>query len=127
MADHMRRSLCISALKQACIRRNPPKTLIHHSDRGKQYASEEYRAELKRHEIKASMSRRGNCYDNAMVESFFHTLKVELVSRKKYQTRTEAITDIRNYIETFYNRVTRHSALDYLSPIDYENKNKKIS
>lgn len=112
--------LCCRALKQACALRQPPAELIHHSDRGVQYASQAYRDVLQQHRFIQSMSRKGNCYDNAMVESFFHTLKVELTHRKRYQTREEARRDIEDYIYNFYNAKRRHSSLDYRSPNEYE-------
>jgi len=108
--------VCCDALKMACLRRNPPQELIHHSDRGVQYASDQYRALLQSHQLTQSMSRRGNCYDNAMVESFFHTMKVERCNHRRYQTRAEAIADIQDYIDRFYNNQRRHSALDYMCP-----------
>lgn len=119
--------LCSRALKQACLRRRPPKDLIHHSDRGVQYASREYRKILQKNNFIPSMSRKGNCYDNSMVESFFHTLKVELVHRKKYLSRSQADEDINDYIWNFYNSKRRHSSLDYMSPNQYENFNKIAS
>ena len=119
--------LCCRALQQACLLRRTASELVHHSDRGVQYASAEYRALIKSHRFTQSMSRKGNCYDNAMVESFFHTLKVELVHRKKYLTRNEAREDIQKYIAGFYNTERRHSSLDYLSPIQYEQLNKIAS
>ena len=112
--------LCCRALKQACVLRQPPAELIHHSDRGVQYASQAYRDVLQEYQLTQSMSRKGNCYDNAMVESFFHTLKVELTHRKRYQTRNEARRDIENYVYNFYNARRRHSSLDYRSPNEYE-------
>lgn len=120
LGDSLQASLCGEALKQACLRRNPPAELIHHSDRGVQYASSEYRKILEEHRLIPSMSRKGNCYDNAMVESFFHTLKVELIHRKTYASRQEAANDIQNYIQGFYNSIRRHSSIDYLSPNLYE-------
>lgn len=116
----MEATLCCEALKMACLRRNPPKDLIHHSDRGVQYASEQYRDALAIHQFIQSMSRKGNCWDNAMVESFFHTLKVERLYRKKYSTRAEAAADVQDYIERFYNNWRMHSALDYKCPTQYE-------
>ena len=97
--------------------------LIHHSDRGVQYASNEFRALLKNYGIECSMSRKGDCWDNAVAESFFHTLKVELINGKTYKTRQEAKTAIFEYIEGSYNRQRRHSYLGYLSPEDFEKKN----
>lgn len=113
-------SLVVEALLLARGRRLPGAGLLHHSDRGSQYASEEYRARLAEAGAQASMSRRGDCYDNAAVESFFGTLKTELVHGRRYATRAEARSDIFEYIEVFYNRERRHSALGYLSPADYE-------
>jgi putative transposase len=97
--------------------------LIHHSDRGVQYASNEFRGLLKTNGIQCSMSRKGDCWDNAVAESFFHTLKVELIHGKTYNTRQEAKRAIFEYIEVFYNRQRRHSYLGYLSPDEYEKKN----
>ena len=93
---------------------------IFHSDQGVQYASESFREILKGHQIEQSMSRRGNCYDNAITESFFRTLKTELVKHKKYKSRMEARISLFEYIEVFYNRKRLHSSLGYLSPIEYE-------
>lgn len=118
--DSLHSDLCCKALKQACILRQPPNQLIHHSDRGVQYASAQYREILTEHHFVQSMSRSGNCYDNAMVESFFHTLKVELTHRKKYLSRQEALADIEKFIDGFYNPIRRHSSIDYLSPNAYE-------
>lgn len=122
--DSLQAQLCCRALKQACALRQPPAELVHHSDRGVQYASQEYRGLLRQHRFTQSMSRKGNCYDNAMVESFFHTLKVELTHRKRYRTREEARKEIENYIHCFYNTRRRHSSLDYRSPNEYENINQ---
>lgn len=122
--DSLQTELCGRALKQACALRQPPAELIHHSDRGVQYASQEYRNVLRQHQFTQSMSRKGNCYDNAMVESFFHTLKVELTHRRRYRTREEARKAIENYIHCFYNAKRRHSSLDYRSPNEYENMNQ---
>ena len=107
------------AIKNGCFESG----LIHHSDRGVQYASNEFRALLKNYGIECSMSRKGDCWDNAVAESFFHTLKVELINGKTYITRQEAKTAIFEYIEGFYNRQRRHSYLGYLSPDEYEKKN----
>ncbi|OVE81392.1 hypothetical protein BVY03_04000 [bacterium K02(2017)] len=124
MSNRMHAELCCTALNKACLRRSPPAELIHHSDRGVQYASLPYRKMLQSHEFIQSMSRKGNCYDNSMVESFFHTLKVELVYRKKYETRLEAKQDITDYIYNFYNSKRMHSSLDYMSPMEFENVNQ---
>jgi putative transposase len=113
-------ALVTEALLLACGRRRPGVGLLHHSDRGSQYASAEYRARLSAAGAEASMSRRGDCYDNAAVESFFGTLKTELVHGRRYATRAEARADIFEYVEVFYNQQRRHSALGYLSPAEYE-------
>lgn len=117
------RRLVIDALNRAVKNECLKPRLIHHSDRGVQYASNEFQALLKANAIQCSMSRKGDCWDNAVAESFFHTLKVELIHGKLYATRQAAKTDIFNYIEIFYNRQRRHSTLGYLSPIDFEKKN----
>jgi transposase InsO family protein len=104
----------------AMLRRQSPEELIHHSDRGVQYACQEYRQLLQRHNVTQSMSRRGNCWDNAMVESLMHTLKVECVHQNKFATKQQARKEIGDYIERFYNMKRKHSALDYQSPNDYE-------
>ncbi len=122
MADHLRTELTLDALKMAIGTRSGANLdgLIHHSDRGVQYASDAYQAMLARHRITGSMSRKGNCWDNAMVESFFGTLKTELVNHERYATRAEARRSIFEYIELFYNRRRRHSALGYVSPVEFE-------
>ena len=107
------------AIKNGCLKPG----LIHHSDRGVQCASNEFQALLKTNGIQCSMSQKGDCWDNAVAESFFHTLKVELIHGKTYITRQEAKTAIFEYIEGFYNRQRRHSYLGYLSPDEYEKKN----
>jgi len=122
MADQMKTDLVLNALNQALLRQKPAPGLIAHSDRGSQYASDAFRERLALLGIKASMSRKGNCYDNAYAETFFHTLKVERVHQRRYQTRKEAITDIFDYIETWYNPHRIHSSLDYHSPNHYEQK-----
>ncbi len=108
------------ALEMALARREPAAGLLHHSDRGVQYACELYRSVLERHGITASMSRPGNCYDNAVVESFFGTLKGELVDRAHYRKRDEARASVFEWIECWYNRRRRHSSLGYLSPEAFE-------
>ena len=110
----------LAALLMALRRRQPGPGLIHHSDRGVQYASADYRSALAAHGLVASMSRKGNCYDNATMEAFWSSLKNELVHRRRFATRAEARTAIFDYIEGFYNRIRRHSALGYQSPLDYE-------
>jgi len=120
MADHMRTSLVNDALKMAIWQRKPPKGLIWHTDRGSQYASKEHRALLAQHGMIQSMSRKGNCWDNAVAESFFHTLKTELVFHERYKTREQARASIFEYIEVFYNRKRRHSANNLMSPANFE-------
>jgi transposase InsO family protein len=110
------------ALHMALIGRKPGAGLIHHSDRGSEYASQSYREMLQQQNIQISMSRKGNCYDNAVIESFWGTLKEECVSLEIFHTRKEAKTAIFEYIVAFYNRKRRHSSLGYLSPVDYENQ-----
>jgi len=117
------RQLATEALNMAVQNSGWKGGLIHHSDRGVQYASNEFQALLKTYGIQCSMSRKGDCWDNAVAESFFHTLKVELIHGKIYNTRQEAKTAIFEYIEVFYNRQRRHSYLGYLSPVDFEKKN----
>ena len=120
MAEHMRGSLVEDALKMALARRKPGRNLLHHSDRGSQYACGAYRSLLARNGLTCSMSRTGNCYDNAVMESFWGTLKTELVYRQKYTTRKHARRSIFEYIEVFYNRQRRHSSLGYVSPEAFE-------
>jgi putative transposase len=120
MADHLRTELCLDALEMAVQGRKPSGGLVHHSDRGVQYACGEYRQKLAELGFERSMSRRGDCYDNAAMESFFKTLKTELVYHRKFATRAEAMSSIFEYIEVFYNRKRRHSSLGYMSPEEYE-------
>jgi len=120
MSHRLKRQLVIDALEMAVGNRQPPPGLIHHSDRGSQYASREYRDLLEEHGMICSMSRKGNCWDNAVMESFYRSLKTELVHHEDFATREEARRAIFKYIEVFYNRVRRHSTLGYLSPTDYE-------
>jgi putative transposase len=122
MRDHMRAELVCAALAMAIRQQRPGAGLIHHSDRGVQYASHEYRSALGATDITASMSRKADCFDNAPMESFFHTLKTELVHRRHYQTRAEAQRDIFAFIEGFYNRKRLHSAIGYIAPIEMELK-----
>lgn len=120
MANHMRTELVEDALRMALGNRRPKRGLLHHSDRGSQYTSESYRELLKKSGLKCSMSRRGECYDNAVVESFFGTLKKELLYRRSWPSRRKARSAIHEYIEVFYNRRRRHSSLGYLSPAEFE-------
>jgi len=116
------RSLTLAALDQALRRRRPGPGLMHHSDRGVQYACNDYRNRLAQHGIVVSMSRRGDCWDNAVAESFFATLEWELVQDVDWPTRNQASHDLFEYIEIWYNRKRRHSSLDYLTPAEYDAK-----
>ena len=120
MDDNMESHLVEQAFIMAIQNRKPPQGFLHHSDRGSQYASDLYRACLADYNIQVSMSRTGNCYDNAPMESCFSTLKCDRVHRQNYQTRQQAKTDIFRYIEGFYNRSRLHSSLGYLSPENFE-------
>jgi len=116
----LHRALVVEALKMALGRRHTSQRLIHHSDQGSQYASHDFQRLLKDHGIHCSMSGAANCYDNAVAESFFATLKRERVHRRVYPTRSEAKADIFYYIEIYYNRQRRHSTVGHMSPIHYE-------
>ena len=120
MGDRLTADLALRAFHQAVGMRHPAPGLIFHSDRGVQYACSEFRKVLQENKMIQSMSGKGNCYDNAMMESFFHTLKTELIYFKKYQTRIEAKGEIFEYIGVFYNRIRRHSSLGYQSPLAFE-------
>lgn len=120
MSDRLTTPLALEALTMALAQRRPEPGLLHHSDRGAQYASEEYRALLARHGVVGSMSRRADCWDNAVAESFFATLKVELGHGRHWPTRAQARRAIFDYIEFFYNPRRRHSSLGYLSPMAFE-------
>jgi transposase InsO family protein len=120
MSKQLSQEITSAALKDAVTRQKPSEGLIHHSDRGRQYASYVYQELLKEYGMTASMSRKGNCYDNAYMESFFGTLKAELVHGERYCSRLEARLSIFEYVEVFYNRKRRHSALGYKSPVQYE-------
>lgn len=120
MGSRLTQELAIVALTMAVTCRRPTGDVLHHTDRGSQYAATRYRQLLASHGLTASMSRRGNCWDNAVVESFFHTLKTELVFHRRYLTREAARQDIFEWIEVFYNRVRRHSTLGYRSPAEFE-------
>jgi transposase InsO family protein len=121
LAEHMRTELVVSALTMALGRRKPERGLVHHSDRGSQYASTEYRELLAQHGIECSMSRKGDCWDNAVVESFFGTLKAELLDRCSWPTHEDTRIEIARYIELFYNPIRKHSFLSYKSPAQFEN------
>jgi putative transposase len=119
-ADHMRDELCLAALDDAIARRSPPAGLVHHSDRGSQYTSYSYQSRLTENNITCSMSRKGNCWDNAVAESFWATLKRELVYETKWEARGELEAALFEYIEVFYNRKRLHSTLDYCTPDEYD-------
>lgn len=122
MSESIDRSLVLDALRVAVGRRGPDAGLLHHSDRGSQYASGDYQDALRQLGVVCSMSRKGDCWDNAVAESFFATLKTELVYLRRFATRAEARAAIFDFIESFYNRRRRHSALGYLSPMEFEMK-----
>jgi transposase InsO family protein len=121
------RDLAIRALRMALITRRPPPGLIHHTDRGSQYASREYRHILATNGVRQSMSRAGNCWDNAVSESFFATLKKELVHGELYATRTEAYDSVAEYIDNYYNARRRHSAIDYQIPNVLETRYARLA
>lgn len=127
MDKTMATSLVTDALEMAMWKRRPPPGLIVHSDRGSQYASDRYQRLLKANGYICSMSRKGNCWDNSPAESFFHTLKTELVHHENYQTREEAHQSIFEYIEVFYNRQRKHSTNGYLAPLKYEQEMRKVA
>jgi len=120
MAPTMHTKVVVDALTMAIDQRRPDAGVVHHSDRGSQYASDAFRSVLSRHGVVPSMSRKGNCYDNAAMESFFHTLKSELVRHECYASHAEARASLFDYIEAFYNRTRIHSTLGYLSPVEFE-------
>nr|WP_240644710.1 IS3 family transposase [Paenibacillus paeoniae] len=120
LADRMTTDVVLSALDDAYASEKPAKGLIHHSDRGSQYASGEYRARLKTYKMKASMSRKGNCYDNACIESFHSVLKKEFIYCTTFRTKAQAQQGVFEYIELFYNRKRIHGSLGYLSPVRFE-------
>jgi putative transposase len=122
MDERLTQDLAITALQQALGKRRPDSGAMFHSDRGSQYAGYAFRRVLTQYNLSQSMSSTGNCYDNAVVESFFHTLKTEVVYCERYRSRAEARQSIFEYIEVFYNRVRRHSSLGYLSPLDFGNR-----
>ena len=122
MSDTNDRALALAALDRALRARHPARGLVHHSDRGSPYASDDYRAALRERGIVASMSGRGDCWDNAPAESFFATLRAELVDHERYETREAALSSIGDYLENFYNTTRRHSLIGYVSPIEFELK-----
>ncbi len=118
--------LALEALRKGLLSRRPAAGLVHHSDRGSPYASDAYRAELAAHGLVASMSRKGDCWDNAVAESFFATLRAELVDHELYVDTVQAETSIGDYIENFYNIERRHSHLGYLNPIEFELRSRTV-
>jgi putative transposase len=126
-AARIDRWLALTALERALVRRRPAGGLIHHSDRGSQYAAYEYQRRLAKAEAISSMSRKGDCYDNAPMESFFSSLKRERVHRRKYWNRDEATADIGDYIDGFYNPRRRHSKLGGISPVQFETRNTNLT
>jgi transposase InsO family protein len=127
MRDTLEAELALSALRMALDARRPAPGLIHHSDRGVQYACTAYRELLAAWQIEASMSRSGDCWDNAVAESFFATLELELIDRSQWATRAEAAQAIFGFIQTWYNRKRRHSTLQYLSPMQYEQRQQMVA
>jgi transposase InsO family protein len=126
-ADHLRSSLAGEALSMALAQRRPAPGLVFHTDRGCQYTSTEFRKLLHEHGIVQSLSRPGQCWDNAVAESFFATLKEELLYRGVWPTRDAAKRAIFEYVEVFYNRQRMHSTLDYLTPVEYEAKARDLN
>ena len=127
MDSHLDRTLALDALSMALRTRRPEVGLVHHSDRGVQYASDDYQSRLREHGMISSMSRKGNCWDNAVAESFFSTLKAELVYRNDYVSRSQAYASVFEYIEAFYNGRRRHSALGYVSPVEHESAAARLA
>jgi transposase InsO family protein len=127
MQKRMKQDLVCDALSMALFRRQFPKDTIVHSDRGSQYCSNRYQKLIKQHSLRCSMGRRATCYDNAACESFFHTLKVELVYQRRFRTRQEAKTAIFEYMETYYNRLRRHSSIDYATPEMFEDSKRALA
>ncbi|WP_241158525.1 IS3 family transposase [Cohnella candidum] len=119
LEDRMTTDLVLGALQDAYAAKKPKKGLLHHSDRGSQYASDDYKKQLKAYRMKASMSRKGNCYDNACIESFHSILKKELIYCKRFRTKQQAYNEMFRYVEFFYNRKRIHGALGYLSPVRF--------
>jgi transposase InsO family protein len=126
MANHMRSELVNNALTMAIWKRKPKKGLIWHTDQGSQYASDSHRSILKDHKIIQSMSKKGDCWDNAVAESFFKTLKTELTNHYQFENQQEAKNIIFEYIEVFYNRIRIHSANNYLAPVEFEKQNRYL-
>lgn len=123
MSERMTAKLVCDALMMAMFRRKNPTGVIIHSDRGSQYCSHEYQKQIKKHQLICSMSKKGDCYDNAVMESWNHSFKVEAIHGERFSTREDAKEQVFEYIEVYYNRQRRHSRLGYLSPVDFEDKN----
>ena len=126
LSNSLGHEMVVTALKRAIIRRRPGKELVFHSDRGVQYACSDFRKQLNKHEFIQSMSRKGDCWDNAVAESFFGVLKTELVYHERYEGHQDTLHSIFEYIEVFYNRQRRNSTLEYLCPADYEKQKLKL-
>jgi transposase InsO family protein len=126
LSSSLGHEMVVTALKRAIRRRRPGKGLVFHSDRGVQYACSDFRKELNKHKCIQSMSRKGDCWDNAVAESFFGTMKTELVYHERYEGHQDTLQSIFEYIEVFYNRQRRHSTLQYLCPSDYEKQKMKL-
>jgi putative transposase len=120
MSDRIDTELALSALQMACEQRRPAPGLIHHTDRDCRYASDDYQAALRDREMVPSMSGKGDCWDNAVAESFFATLEKELFGERKLKSRARTREEIANYIESYYNNVRRHSYINYVSPLEFE-------
>ncbi len=127
MSERIDRELVLEALREALASRSGTRGLLHHSDRGSQYASHDYQKLLKQYGMICSMSRKGNCWDNSPVERFFGSLKREWTGDRLYRTRQEAIADVREYVAVYYNSKRLHSTLGYSTPMDYEKNLKKVS
>lgn len=125
MSHRINEELVLAALRMALLRRKPPRGVLHHSDRGSQYAGKAYRMLLRDHGIRCSMSRKGDCWDNAVVESFNATIKTELIHRTKWATRESARAAVYNYIEIWYNTKRLHSTLGYISPSAFEERENR--
>ena len=123
----LERTLVLTALRRALALRQPGRGLLHHSDRGSQYASQDYQTLLAVRGIRCSMSRSGDCWDNAVAESFFATLKRELMAHERWATREQATRALTDYIDGWYNRARRHSTLGYVSPMEYEEQGGKVA
>jgi putative transposase len=125
LSSSLSHEMVLTALKRAVRRRRPGKGVIFHSDRGVQYACTNFRKELTKHGFIQSMSRKGNCWDNAVAESFFSVMKTELIYHERYNGHQDTLHSVFEYIEIFYNRERRHSTLGYLAPVEYEKKRLK--